>query len=149
MRFGYNVITESGKEALARLSIRFFRNSEDTMWLVDSEEYDIKEEEWRNKRPEWIVRDATPSDLRKEYIAQQTRVWKHPDTGKYYFLFQDMVFVKYDKIELDNHTLPGQPSTQIVVSILDVVPKDQQEHYREILINRPPNANAMEGGVLI
>ena len=144
MKFGFNHITEDASSKLAEIKVRFYR--QDSMWVVETEAYDQHENEFRKLEDDYNKDFPFPEELKKEYKEQGTRIWKRPDTGWYYYLIREVVFFMRHKIMLDYGACPP---TGYVVSILELVPKDKQDSYRDILINKPPNADAEGGGVLI
>lgn len=144
MRFGFNAISDDAKGKLESLGIKWFEK--DGFWIVETEAYDKHEEEWREKRPNYEFREDIPRELHKEWAAQGTRIWKNPDTGHYFYLIHDCVFTMQPRLHTDHRF---NPPTVEEISYFDLVNKDDQDRYRDILIQRPANADTVGGGVLI
>ena len=143
MKFAFNVITDDAKVKLEELGIVFKKEGTATggLWSVWTEDEDHKEEEWHSRHPGVPI----PDELRKEYRAQKTRIWKL-HSNVYYYLWRDVVFFMVKDIKLDWRF---SPPTQEEYTVLYVVDNDTQSSFREHLVNRPPNANPSEGGVLL
>src|SRR5215831_21355380 len=104
MRFGFTALSDSAKTQLESLGIRYF--PQDTMWVIETEAYDQRESEWRGKRENYESSVSIPGELKKEWNAQGTRVWKNPDTGRYFYLIKDHVFWMQPTIYVDRRFNP-------------------------------------------
>lgn len=147
MKFGFSAITDEAREKLEELSIRHQRQAPPSHgWDVYTETFDSIEEEMRERYPTLESIGALPKDVRNAYTLQGTRFWKNPHTGNYYYMFKEWIFKGERRIKVD-HSTP-QP-TQFDFLILDLVPKDDQDRWRDILMSHPANADTAAGGVLI
>ena len=144
MKFGFNDISDEAKDKLVQSGARFYK--QDTQWIVETEAYDQHENEFQRLKDEYSLEIPTPRELKEEYKRQGTRIWKHPDTGTYYYLIGGSVF-RMNNIPFSDYSV--YPPTTHVVSVLEWVPKEDQIFWKDILVQRPPNANQEGGGVLI
>lgn len=136
MKFGFNYFTDEARDALEKIGVQWKR--EENTISIYTDYIDLVEEDLRDR---WIERTEQRIDLHKAYREQTVRVWKNPDTGTYYYLFNnETLFYSYKKYQTDHSTTPP---TQFEISVLDY-PEDQ-EKFRDILLSRP----AMARGVLI
>lgn len=144
MKFGFSAWTDEAREMIEKLGIHYERK--EGLVEIYSERIDMTQQLWAEKQPAFYERGLMPPEMKKEYRAQKTRIWKNPYTGNYYYLWEDVVFKGERRVKLDYAT---NPPTQFDFLLLDVVPPQDQESMRDILIQVVPNANIEEGGVLL
>ena len=125
MEFGFNHITDNAIRAMDLHGIKYRRLSEDT-WKVYTASFDMVEEKFRERG----IRPDNP-EREKMYYAQGVRVLK-TESGMYVYLIQDVVFYAYNKVTKDFSTYPP---TQFVDTILEVMPPDRQDSWRDRLLS--------------
>lgn len=133
MKYGFRYITEPARDKLSELGIDY-KNESGSMTISTDMYDDIVDER--------VERDITvddSSDMQRRYRAQATRMIKWED-GRYFYLIRDVVFVQEPRTFTDHRFTP--PTIE-VVSILDVIPREDQELWRDrlikydIAVNRP------------
>lgn len=128
MKLGFNHWTDEAREKIEELSVSYKR--EETGVAIYTDSLDITFEQAVE-----IGLIVSEQQIDKgRYWSQALRIWKHPESGDYYYLIKDTVFRKFDKQVKDYST---KPPTIFVTSIFDLVDRDQQDHYREILMQGP------------
>lgn len=128
MKFGFNHITEDARDKLTELGVRWAHETESYM-SIWTDTYDEIQQE-RADKDDQVVDDR--EDMRRRYQSQGTRMVKWED-GRYFYLIRDTVFVQEKKHFTDNRaTTP----TVHEVSVLDVLPKEEQDTWRQRLIRK-------------
>ena len=139
MKFYFNYLTDEARDALDANNIQWRRNPSGGI-DVYTENFDLADDDYR-------VREVDPldPDRKRAFRAQGVRVWKHPDTGDYYYLISDVVFRKYDRVKNERHLdYRGVSSygTNFVAAVLDVVPPEEQGSWRDRLMQLQPPAES-------
>lgn len=133
MKFGFNYMTDEAREKLQELGVTF--RKEGSLWCVYTDYVDLLEQDLRDR---WIEQ-VDNADIPRMVKEQTVRLWKHPDTGEYYFMLNnEHIFVKSSRYKTDRST---NPPTQYEFSLFDY-PEDQ-ESFRDLLLNRPPAAKGV------
>lgn len=132
MQFGFDALTDEARYALERAAI-FWRRRPLGGVDVFTESFDVEDSDYRDSERDLPL--AEQSERPKKYRAQGVRVWKHPDTGQYWYLINNTVFYSEQRYTKDYRFYP--PTVE-VKTVLDV-PEDPDQ-YRDLLNSLPPMA---------
>lgn len=132
MQFGFDYITDEARHALDKANI-FWRRRPLGGIDVFTESFDVVDAERREDGTELSL--AEQYERPKKYRSQGVRVWKHPETGQYWYLISETVFYSEQRYKKDYRFYP--PTVE-VKTVLDI-PEDPDQ-YRDMLNSLPPMA---------
>lgn len=136
MKIGVSHITDEALEELNRLGV--IAKREEHSWSIFTDPYDLYYTDFIERHITGIEAEYMPAPQdRKEYRAQGLRIWKSPDSGRYYYLIKDRVFYMEQRIKKD---YSATEVTQFVVTLFDLVDEYDQDHFRDILMKQQPMA---------